>query len=328
MNTLLKLLLLTIPLALGPLQAQAAGAHDHEYPHENEHEHQHEQDGHDHHEHHEHHEHDEHANHVEIPAEMANKTGIRTALAGPGTLERQVPLYGRLVTPPGQTARLRARFTGAVTAVHATVGDAVKQGDVLALIESNESLQTYPLRAPLDGVVQSRSVNVGEITGSEPLFELIDTRLLWAEFKVFPSQRQHVQAGQHIHIHHGDHHHTSPILSINPALDEKPYVLARAALPNTDQHAVVGDLVKGAAVVENLELPLLVDKRALQSVRDQTVVFVQMGDRYEIRPLVLGRSDGRYTEVLEGLHAGDRYVVENSYLIKADLEKSAAAHEH
>jgi cobalt-zinc-cadmium efflux system membrane fusion protein len=269
-----------------------------------------------------------HEGRVRIAADMAEKAGIGTAIAGPGTLERQIPLYGRLVTPPDQTARLRARFPGVVTAVQATVGDAVKQGDVLALIESNESLQTYPLRAPLDSVVQRRAVNVGEVTGDEPLFELIDTRQLWAEFKVFPDQRRDIKTGQNIHIRHGDHNHTSPILSINPGPDEKPYVLARAVLPNLDQHAVAGDLVKGTAVIENLELPLLVDNRALQGFRDWTVVFIQVGDTYEIRPLALGRSDGRFTEVLEGLQAGDRYVVENSYLIKADIEKSGAAHDH
>ena len=40
------------------------------------------------------------------------------------------------------------------------------------------------------------------------------------------------------------------------------------------------------------------------------------------------RSDGNLTEVLGGLQAGDRYVVENSYLIKADIEKSGASHDH
>ena len=54
----------------------------------------------------------------------------------------------------------------------------------------------------------------------------------------------------------------------------------------------------------------------------------QVDDTYEIRPLELGRSDGNLTEVLGGLQAGDRYVVENSYLIKADIEKSGASHDH
>jgi cobalt-zinc-cadmium efflux system membrane fusion protein len=86
--------------------------------------------------------------------------------------------------------------------------------------------------------------------------------------------------------------------------------------------------VAGDIVVETLDVPLAVDNRALQSFRDWTLVFIQVGDVYEIRPLELGSSDGKQTAVLGGLQAGDRYVVENSYLIKADIEKSGASHDH
>jgi cobalt-zinc-cadmium efflux system membrane fusion protein len=35
-----------------------------------------------------------------------------------------------------------------------------------------------------------------------------------------------------------------------------------------------------------------------------------------------------WTEVLGGLEPGERYVTENSFLIKADIEKSGASHDH
>lgn len=89
-----------------------------------------------------------------------------------------------------------------------------------------------------------------------------------------------------------------------------------------------GDLVVGQIDVEKIDVPLAVDNRALQDFRDWRVVFIKVGNTYEIRPLELGRSDGRLTEVLDGLNAGDHYVVENSYLIKADIEKSGASHDH
>jgi cobalt-zinc-cadmium efflux system membrane fusion protein len=57
-------------------------------------------------------------------------------------------------------------------------------------------------------------------------------------------------------------------------------------------------------------------------------VFVEDGDHYVPRPLILGRNNGRFTEVLDGLSAGEHYVVENSYLIKADLEKEGVEHDH
>jgi cobalt-zinc-cadmium efflux system membrane fusion protein len=44
--------------------------------------------------------------------------------------------------------------------------------------------------------------------------------------------------------------------------------------------------------------------------------------------LELGARDGEHAEVLGGLAAGTPYVTEQSFLIKADIEKSAASHDH
>ena len=73
---------------------------------------------------------------------------------------------------------------------------------------------------------------------------------------------------------------------------------------------------------------LAVDQRALQRFRDWDVVFIQVGDAYEIRPLTLGRRDAKFVEVIDGINLGDTYVVEQSFLIKADIEKSGASHDH
>ena len=57
-------------------------------------------------------------------------------------------------------------------------------------------------------------------------------------------------------------------------------------------------------------------------------VFVKINDEYRFKPLVLGQSDDHFYEVVDGLESGDEYVSKNSYLIKADIEKSEAEHEH
>jgi cobalt-zinc-cadmium efflux system membrane fusion protein len=44
--------------------------------------------------------------------------------------------------------------------------------------------------------------------------------------------------------------------------------------------------------------------------------------------LTLGRRDARFVEVLDGLEPGTAYVIDNSNLIKADIEKSGASHDH
>jgi cobalt-zinc-cadmium efflux system membrane fusion protein len=57
-------------------------------------------------------------------------------------------------------------------------------------------------------------------------------------------------------------------------------------------------------------------------------VFVVEGEEYRPRAVELGVSDGRYIEVISGLETGERVVASNSYMIKADLEKSEAGHDH
>jgi cobalt-zinc-cadmium efflux system membrane fusion protein len=73
---------------------------------------------------------------------------------------------------------------------------------------------------------------------------------------------------------------------------------------------------------------LVVPVTALQTFRDWEVVFIRSGDTYEVRPIEIGRRDGSRVEVLSGLRKGDQVVVEQSYLVKADIEKSGTSHDH
>lgn len=269
-----------------------------------------------------------HEGRTRIASDIARTAGISTTVAGMGAIERSLATYGSLTTEPQQIARVRARFPGVATAVSVNLGDRVNRGDVLAQIESNESLQTYALRTPIEGVVIERRISPGEMSGKEPLFAIADLTTLWAELRVFPGQRSNVAVGQKVRLTAEGIEQEGTIRHLLPAPDNSPYTLARVEVDNSEGMLVPGLLVAGSIVLETVEAPLVVDNRALQSFRDWTVVFVQVDDIYEIRPLELGRSDGIRTEVLDGLQAGDRYVVDNSYLIKADIEKSGASHDH
>ena len=58
------------------------------------------------------------------------------------------------------------------------------------------------------------------------------------------------------------------------------------------------------------------------------MVFAQFGDQYEVRMLELGEMSDEWVEVRGGITAGTPYVTENSFIIKADIEKSGASHDH
>ncbi|MEH6544601.1 MAG: efflux RND transporter periplasmic adaptor subunit [Porticoccaceae bacterium] len=270
---------------------------------------------------------------VAIKADIAEQAGIGTALAGPGRIQRTLTAYGNLVSGSENLSHIRARFPGQITRVNVNVGDRVKRGQVLAQVESSESLKRYSIFAPIDGIVTQRHANTGELALEQPLFSITNLANAWAELKIFPQQRATVKTGQVVSVKAAGSEQTSTIEQIIPT-DSGPYLLARAPLTNVDGSNsntnpwYPGQLVEAQIVVEEVDVPLVVNKRALQSFRDWTVVFIQIGENYEIRPLELGRSDKTHVEVLSGLNAGDSYVVENSYLIKADIEKSGASHDH
>ncbi|NJN06007.1 MAG: hypothetical protein HC814_06070 [Rhodobacteraceae bacterium] len=66
----------------------------------------------------------------------------------------------------------------------------------------------------------------------------------------------------------------------------------------------------------------------MQTYRDWTVVFLNEGDIYEVLPVTTGLRDGDLVEITAGLEPGMRYVTANSFLIKADILKSGASHDH
>src|SRR5690606_17708385 len=110
--------------------------------------------------------------------------------------------------------------------------------------------------------------------------------------------------------------------------DANQAVTGRVELDNASNEWALGTYVTAEVVVDEQEVPLAVKRSALQSFRDFTVVYAQVGDQYEVRMLELGMQDDEWAEVLGGLRPGTRYVTEGSYILKADVEKSGAAHDH
>ena len=218
---------------------------------------------------------------------------------------------------------MSARFPGLIRAVHVTLGDQVKQGQVVADVEANESLKRYPLVAPISGTVVERRGNPGEFIADGPLLTLVNYEHAWVELNLFPGDAPLVRVGQAVVIKANGIEQRGRIDFVSHGSGRARVELDNRTLKWPKGLMVVADIVAG-----EISAPLVIDNRALQSFRDWTVVFIQVGNTYEIRPVRLGRSDGRVSEVLEGLNSGDRYVVGNSYLLKADLEKSGASHDH
>lgn len=265
---------------------------------------------------------------MELAPALAAELHVETAIASAGTLHQSILLFGKTTPDPQGISHVTARYPGLIRSISADLGQRVAAGDRLIVIEANTSLQSYTITAPIDGLVIQRHANPGEFAGDQPLLTIADYSNVWVDLDVFPGDARTIQPGQTVNIRMGELNAESNILYLNPGAGESPNVVARVPLSNPQGQWTPGLLVEGDVNVADIAVPLMVDNRALQSFRDWQVVFIRIGSVYEIRPLTLGRTDGRFTEVLAGLNTGDEYVVINSYLIKADLEKSGASHDH
>jgi len=273
---------------------------------------------------------DNHEGRTRIPEAMAELSDIATESAGPQTLERVVTLHGRVQVDPDRLSQLRARFPGVVQSIERNLGARVKQGETLAVIQSNESLQNYALKAPIDGVIIKRNLQIGQATGEAVLFVIADLSQVWVELDVFGRDTEQVEVGQNVHVANLEgYQHEGVIDWISPLAEHASQsVRARIVLDNPDGRLRPGQFVHGDVVVEQVKVPLAVRHSAIQRFRDFKVVFARFDDTYEVRMLELGRRDGQWVEVLGGLEPGTPYVTQNSYLIKADIQKSGAKHAH
>jgi cobalt-zinc-cadmium efflux system membrane fusion protein len=97
---------------------------------------------------------------------------------------------------------------------------------------------------------------------------------------------------------------------------------------NVGQRWRVGQQIHAHVVDGQVNAAVAVREDALQTFRDWTVVFVRVGDQFEVRPVELGQRADGFVEVLSGLQAGQVYAAGNSFLLKAELGKAGASHDH
>lgn len=274
-----------------------------------------------------------HEGRAELSPEAVKSAGIVVELAGPATIRDTLHVTGRIVPNEYELLHVTPRFSGVVKSIKKELGDSVEANEVLATIESNESLTLYEVRSKIAGTVISRDISLGEVVseGAE-LFVIANLEEVWADLNVYRSDIQKVKKGQKILIHRGtddDLATEATITYISPVSSpDTQAFLVRAVIPNSDRKWNPGLFITGDVVLTAEEVPVAVKADAIQTFRDWDVVFQKKGNLFEIAILELGRRDGEWIEVRSGLKPKTEYVTENSFVLKADVLKSGASHDH
>jgi cobalt-zinc-cadmium efflux system membrane fusion protein len=267
-----------------------------------------------------------------IGAEAAKAGGVKSERAGPVAISELIDMAGRVEITPEGKADVRARLPGQIMSMNGELGQAVRRGQTLLRVESSHSLQTYSVTAPISGIIVEKNANVGDVTGDRALFVIADPTKLHAEFFVYPRDAERIRVGQRVALRSlsGEARLEASVEAVLPTADLISQTLvAHVHLPPEAANLFrPGMGVEGSFAVAQTQVPLAVRTKAIQRFRDFEVVYAKVGNTYEVRMLELGRRTPEWTEVLGGLDPGTEYVTDGAFLIRADVEKSGASHDH
>ena len=198
--------------------------------------------------------------------------------------------------------------------------------------QKEHSFIQYELRSPLGGVIIQKHLTTGEaVKNDDDVFLLADFSEVWANIAIPAKDLKYVKLGQNVVVKDENLgiEAKGNLTYLDSIIDEKNRtVTGRVVIPNPKGHWRPGTFVTLKLVLEERTVPLAVPTKAIQTIRDWSVVFVKYGNFFEARPLELGENDGNWVEVLQGLSVGEHYVAQNSFVVKAEIEKSSAVHEH
>lgn len=272
---------------------------------------------------------------LELSATQLKNANLGIEEAGPAKIKTSLSVYGKISANEELLAHVMPRFAGVVKSVKKRIGDNVQKGEVLGIIESNDSLNTYELAADLNGTVIQRDMTLGEFVNNDKMvFVVADMSMVWVDLSIFRQDFGLLKKGQSIEVHAGERHGKEDNQPIRTTIDYiSPFgaegtqtMLARATVPNPKGDLRPGLFVTAEIITGESEKPVTVKLNALQTIENKTVVFVGDGVAFEAREVKLGVRDSERVEILSGIKPGEKYVSTNSFVIKAELGKGEAEH--
>jgi cobalt-zinc-cadmium efflux system membrane fusion protein len=198
--------------------------------------------------------------------------------------------------------------------------------------QDEQSFSKYELRSPLGGIIIQKHLTTGEaVKSDDAVYLLADLSEVWVNMAIPVMDINSVKLGQTVIVRNSNIglKARGKLTYLDSIIDgTSRTVTGRVVIPNPKLKWRPGTFVTLELTLDEQTVPLAVPTRAIQTIRNWSVVFVKYGNLFEARPLELGKSDGKWTEVLQGLKKNESFVDQNSFILKAEIEKSSASHDH
>lgn len=355
---------------------------------------------------------------VKLTDKQVTEQDIEVVAVGSGALSRHIVVPGTIAPDADRIARVPARVVGTVAEMRKRLGDMVKKGEVVAVLDSREvadakseyltasvnfelqktnferqqslwdkrisaelqylqsratfseaqlrfdlarqklsalgldanevakaarddnagsgrsSLRQYEIRSPMSGRVVERKVDVGAAVGKEgdpsDLYTVADLSTVWVDLTVTPNDLPKVKEGARVTlIASGDEEKRAEarIMFVSPILtQETRSARVIASLDNQGLDWRPGSFVTAEIEIAREPARVMVPRAALQTIGGERVAFLRVPEGFQRRDVKVGRADDEAFEIVSGLAAGDEIAVKNTFLLKAELGKTEAAH--
>ncbi|HHT9110777.1 MAG TPA: efflux RND transporter periplasmic adaptor subunit [Candidatus Brocadiaceae bacterium] len=347
---------------------------------------------------------------VELTPDAAQAAGIVTEIACPVQMKTVLELPGEIKINADTVVHVVPKVSGVVSQVYKNLGETVKHGDVIAVLDSreiaelksaciaagkrvelaranfkrkerlwkqkissekdylasrqalaeeeinlhaatqkllalgfyeadlknilektDESLTRYEVRALYNGVVIEKHISIGEsIKEDADIFVVADLSTIWVDVTVYARDLNMIKIGQNVTVRSKilDLETDGTLTYLGSLIGEQTRTATgRVVVQNQNRDWRPGLFVTVELVRDDVSVPVAVVSDAIQNIRGRSVVFVQQGNLFEAHPVELGRSDGRWVEIVKGILPGERYVAKNSFILKSELGKSEEIHE-
>ena len=347
---------------------------------------------------------------IKFTPEQMQAAGVAIAPAASGTLVKVIAVPGRIAINADRQAKIVPRLAGTVSKINKRMGEAVKENEILAVLESrdmadakaeflaawrveelarsvfareerlwkqkvtaeqellnarnahqgakikldlaHQRLHTmglseeeidalprvsdedkyrfYEIRSPIAGRVTSRNLVLGQAVGTEKeVFTVADLSTVWLEIAIAPNDLGFAKEGQEIRVQSGAHRAIGKIVALSPMIDpDTRSAKAIAEIDNASGSWKLGDFAAVQLIGGSQEANLIVPRDALQAIRGAKAVFVSEGEGFKMRAVTTGREDSANVEILSGLDFGETIATGNTFILKAELGKAEAEHQH
>jgi multidrug efflux pump subunit AcrA (membrane-fusion protein) len=251
------------------------------------------------------------------------RRGVLTAPVRRERLPRDLSVTAPVTYDVDHYSAVSPKANGVVGYVRARVGDPVVTGDVLAELQGTGP----PIRAPIKGLVVSRSVETGQyVTRATRAFAVADLDCLWSYVSINAQDLPAVWLGQRIKVMTDaipNHSFPGSVTRIDEPADPKGPRLVRVEIANPAHTLRVGALVTITLLgdltryaIEALAVPAT----ALVGVADRRLVLVRGADGYfSERPITTGATGGDLVEVTSGLAEGESVALGASAIHRSGL---------